>query len=178
MIQVAATALSDDQIKLISAGIGAAITLIVALITMVVARSVARRDRRREMYGKAYRAALEWREMLYRVRRRDPNDSRPLIDRFHELQECVDYYEGWIGSESRYMQRSYQQLVRHVRTKAQPLIQEAWAKDPEKPGSASEDTEQLSISTEANAFLRDVRGFLSLQPWRWIAVAWRNRKNA
>ena len=92
-------ALSDNDVKLV-VGASSAITAVsVAVISAALARVFSQRDRRRQMYGEAFRTALAWREVVYRVRRRDNSEQhdRELIDRFHDLQERLDYYEGWIG---------------------------------------------------------------------------------
>ena len=105
--------LTDHEATVIAAAIAAASAVTVAVLSAVLARIYVGRYRRRLMYGEAFRAALEWREMLYRVRRRDntAENDRDIVERFHDLQERLDYYEGWIGSESRYVRRSYKRLV-------------------------------------------------------------------
>lgn len=59
--------LTDTQATLIAAGIAAVSALVVALLSAFIARLYVGRDRRRQMYGEAFRVALEWREMVYRV---------------------------------------------------------------------------------------------------------------
>ncbi|WP_280483618.1 hypothetical protein [Nocardia farcinica] len=148
----------------------------VAVLSALFARIFAQRDRRRQMFGEAFRAALEWREMLYRVRRRDNTDEgeRAVIDKFHDLQERLDYYEGWIGSESKYMRRSYRKLVSEAKKATRDLIREAWD-SPGKRGNAENNDEQPMINPDVQGgFLRDVRHHLSLQPWRWALVVVRN----
>ena len=136
------------------------------------------RDRRRQMYGEAFRVALEWREIVYRVRRRDntTDHDRALVDRYHELQERLDYYEGWIGSESRYMRRSFKRLVKAVKDATKDALQSAW-NTKGKLGNADPDDRHPQIEQSAmDNYLRDVRSHLSLQPWRWIAVRCRNKE--
>lgn len=172
--------MTDDQIKLVAAGAAAVAAVVVALMSAFLARVFAGRDRRRQMFGEAFKAALEWREMLYRVRRRDSTEEaeRAILDRFHDLQERLNYYEGWIGSESKFMRRSYRKLVREQKAATRSLIQDAW-NEPGKRGNATEadvhpDTREAQLV--ADAFLRDVRNHLSVQPWRWLMVAVRNRE--
>ena len=95
--------MTDDEVKLVVAAAAASSAIVVAVFTAVFARLSAQRDRRRQMYGEAFRTALEWREMLYRVRRRDNTDEgdRVIVDKFHDLQERLDYYEaGSVASRS------------------------------------------------------------------------------
>ena len=56
---------------IVGAGIALVSAVLVALLSAFVARIFVGRDRRRQMYGEAFRVGLEWREMVYRVRRRD-----------------------------------------------------------------------------------------------------------
>lgn len=170
--------LTETQATLIAAGIAAASAITVAMVSVFIARVYVGRDRRRQMYGEAFRVALEWREMLYRVRRRDnaKENDRDIIDKFHELQERLDFYEGWIGSESKYLRRSFMKLVKASKDATQSDIQAAWNKRG-KSGNAEDGDSHPSIDQAVmDGYLRDVRGHLSLQPWRWIAVAWRNRE--
>lgn len=170
--------LTTTQATLISAGIAASSALVVALLSAFIARVYVGRDRRRQMYGEAFRAALEWREMVYRVRRRSntKDGGREVIDKFHELQERLDFYEGWIGSESKYMRRSFELLVKAAKDATQADIQAAWEKPGKKSNADPEDHHPTIDQAVVNGYLRDVRGHLSLQPGRWIAVAWRNRE--
>lgn len=171
--------MDEQTVKIIVAVTAAVSALVVALISAWIARVFTHRDRKRTMYGEAYRTALEWREMLYRVRRRDNTDesARLITDRFHDLEERLDFYEGWIGSESRYMARSYKKLVRASKVAVLDLIRDAW-EHPGKTGNANAaDTHPPAAPTVASEFLRDVRGHLSAQPIRWILVATRNWKD-
>lgn len=168
--------LTAPQATIIAAGIALLSAVLVAVLSAFIARVFVGRDRRRQMYGEAFRVALEWREMVYRVRRRDNSKEhdRVLIDRFHDLQERLDYYEGWIGSESRYMRRSFERLVQSVKIATKDDLQAAWNARG-RPGNADPDGNRPTVpQSVTDSFLRDVRSHLSLQPWRWIAVWWRN----
>jgi hypothetical protein len=168
--------ISDNEIKLIVAATAAVSAIAVAIVSAALARIFAQRDRRRQMYGEAFRTALEWHEMVYRVRRRANTDEhdRVLVDRFHDLQERLDYYEGWIGSESKYMRRSYRKLANAEKSSTASDLKDAWDK-PGKKGNADSDDAHPAVDHGArDAYLRDVRGHLSLQPWRWPFVAFRN----
>ncbi|WP_194860253.1 hypothetical protein [Dietzia sp. SYD-A1] len=168
--------MSDAHVKIIVAVTAAVSALVVALVSAWIARVFTNLDRKRTMYGEAYRTALEWREMLYRVRRRDnmPESDRLITDRFHDLEERLDFYEGWIGSESKYMARSYRKLVRASKSATLDLIREAWEKEG-KTGNADPADQHPPASPEVSQeFLKDVRGHLSMQPWRWMLVVKRN----
>ncbi|SHV15081.1 Uncharacterised protein [Mycobacteroides abscessus subsp. abscessus] len=166
---------TDQQVDLIVAGVATSSAVVVALLSAFIARIFVGRDRRRQMYGEAFRAGLEWREMLYRVRRRanTADSDQRIKDKFHDLQERLAFHEGWIGSESKYMRRSYCKFVKGVRDEMQPLIQDAWRVEG-APGNAEDDDSHPKIGNLIDAYLRDVRAHLSLQPWRWAWVAFRN----
>jgi hypothetical protein len=95
----------------------AIVTGLVTLVSLVL-RGVGlvisgQQARQRDLFSKAYEAAMGWNEMLYRIRRRADGDEadRALVERFHELQEQIDYYEGWTASEGRFIGKSYCRLV-------------------------------------------------------------------
>ena len=170
-------ALTDAEVKLMVAGVAAISAIVVALLSAFIARVFVGRDRRRQTYGEAFRAALAWREMLYRVRRRDntKENDRDVIDKFHELQERLDFYEGWIGSESMYMRRSYRKLIRAAKSATMTHNKAAWDKRGKSGNADPSDTHPVIDEAVINGYLRDVRAHLSLQPCRWVGVAWRNR---
>jgi hypothetical protein len=148
----------------------------VAILSAWIARVFVGRDRRRQMYGEAFRAAMEWKEMLYRVRRRDNTmeNDRDIINRFHDLQQRIDYYEGWIGSESRYMRRSFTKLVKAAKAATQNEIRRAWDKRGKSGNADLRDVHPSVDPAIQDQYLSDVRAHLSIQPWRWLAVWWRN----
>lgn len=162
--------MTATEVALASVGVATASGLSAYLAT--------RRERRRKIYGEAVQTILKWNEMVYRVRRRDAADARELINSFHALQESLTYYEAWIASESKYMDRSYSRLVNGVKEKAQPLIQAAWTEVREPPGSARPDDVHPDPSSDVVKFMADVRSHLSPWPWRRFALAHRNRKSA
>jgi hypothetical protein len=161
---------------LIAAGSALVLTVVRALGWLLSAP----RDRRRELYGRAYQDAMAWIEMLYRVRRRtaEPRAERELIERFHELQERIDYHRGWLASESRYLARSYCRLVLAIKRSSEPLIQLAWQQPPRTPGEAAPDGEvHLQAEADSLRFLTDVRLQLSFWPVLPLArLTWRNRE--
>jgi hypothetical protein len=139
----------------------------------------AKRERRRSLYSEAVKAAVAWDEMLYRVRRRGDGAERALIDRFHELQDDLTFHTSWVGSESKYMSRSYTKLTKGVKQATEDLIKTAW-KEPLRPipGDALDGEIHPDTDRYVEAFLTDVRSHLSPLPWRKLAVACRNTKNA
>jgi hypothetical protein len=141
---------------------------------------VKQRDRRRAVYSDAYKAALGWQELLYRVRRRskDPEQVRDLVAQFHAFQEKITYFEGWLGTESAALGRSYARLLRRVKSETEDLIRHAWRTpgrdvDEDQP----EDERHPDIGRECEHFLSDVRDHLSPWPWQRMMVNHRNPQN-
>jgi len=143
---------------------------VVALAGLAISRFSERRDRRRTLYSEAYKAALAWVKMLYRVRRRDPEQPYELAAQFHRLQEDLDFYQGWIESESIAFGRAYQRLVLEVKALTLPEVQAAWASAPFDPkhGFSLQGETHPPVESAKRQFLRDLREHLSLKPAdRW-----------
>jgi hypothetical protein len=151
-------------------------TIIVAILSALAAYLANKRERRRRLYGEAIRAAVRWKEMLYRVRRRVKADEPALIQRFHDLQDDLSFYEAWVGAESKYMKASYDRFVASVKGATEELIRDAWATAPRaRPTETPLDELHPDLAPLVEAFLKDARSHLSPWPWRKLAVWWRNR---
>lgn len=157
----------------------------VTLASVAVAAGTARstylaskRDRRRRLYGEAVQSVLKWNEMLYRVRRRGSEQTRELIEAFHELQEELDYYQAWIATESPYLERSYARLVKSVKMEVEPLITAAWNELREPPGNGRPGDAHPNPKMEVGRFMIDVRRHLSPCFVRRLQLAYANRGNA
>jgi hypothetical protein len=145
---------------------------IFTLAGLAISRFSERRDRRRTLYSEAYRAALAWVEMLYRVRRRDPEHPYELAAQFHKLQEDIDFYQGWIESESIAFGRAYRHLVLEVKALTLPDIQAAWAAGPVDPqqGFSLQGETHPPVEPAKQQFLKDLRAHLSLKPADRLAL--------
>jgi hypothetical protein len=135
------------------------------------------RERRRTTYSQAYKAAMAWVEMVYRVRRRSEQEDPKLVELFHARQEDITYFQGWISTESEEMGRAYSTLVLSLRAATKELIREAWTSQPTPPWDESHGQLKHPACQEASdKFLRDVRDHLS--PWFCVRrrVAARNPK--
>lgn len=168
--------ITTTETDILVAGIPAGAAIIVGLLTALTAFLASKRENRRQLYSEATKAAVAWDEMLYRVRRRASDEERELVNRFHDVQDQISYYRAWIGSESKWMKRSYDRLVRGVKQAAGELITAAWAGQIRPiPGNALPGETNPDISPFVDAFLQDVRSQLSPWFWRKLAVRWRNR---
>lgn len=170
---------SDPNVADLLVGALAALAVVLtAVIAAFSAYAASKRQRRRQMYGEATKAALAWLEMLHRVRRRGgrPDDEAEIVERFHELQDSIGYFQGWIGSESKYLSRSYQRFVVQIKACVAEPLRAAWANPPSKnPGRGGGDGQSPDAGEATDRFLKDVRSHMSPWPWRKFALAWRNR---
>lgn len=140
-------------------GVVAGSAVLAALLTHYLELNERERNKRKEVYAEALQAALAWREMLYRVRRRQTTkeDERAITDQFHNLQERLDYYDGLVWSHSKSLGRSYRKLVKKVRSSTLPLIRKAWKAKPIPPQSYDpEKLESPQFKNELAAFMDDV----------------------
>ncbi len=167
-----------DNVALYAALITASATSLVAVLTIASGYLSEKRLRRRTLYGEAYKSAMAWIELVGRVRRRraGPEAESQLIEKFHSLQEEILFHRGWIGSESVYMQRSFDRLVSQIKEESGPMIREAWEADsPTNPSASLANSEFPDATRDAVRFLRDVRNHLSPLQVPKLAVAWYNR---
>lgn len=171
------TGLSDAEVTLVVAAVAVAGSLLVAAIGAWVSLAGKRREERRRLYGESVRAARTWVEILYRVRRRRDGQDEKLVEIGHEAQEEITFYQGWIGSESAYMGKSYQCLVSAVKAATRDLITDAWNSPIRpSPGNAIDGDQHPDVQQQLDEFLKDVRSHTSAVPVRKIGVWWRNRE--
>jgi hypothetical protein len=160
-----------------AAFIAAVSALTVALLNVLYSQWSSRVDRRRNLYSEAYKAAMAWVEMVYRVRRRSSDSEDDLVERFHDLQENIAFHEGWLATESPELARSYCKLIDAVRERASPLIRSAWSEDPRPRSQPSDDgDEHPDVQAARDAFLLDAQEHLSFWPWIRNRVKTRNPK--
>jgi hypothetical protein len=157
----------------------AATAVIVAVLAALTAYMAAKREQRRALYSEAIKVAVSWEEMLFRVRRRCDGQEQELIERFHTLQDELTYHRAWVGTDSRYMKRSYDALTVAVKTATAEPIKQAWADRVRPvPGNALGSDTFPNVEEQLERFLTDVRSHLSPLAWRKLAVIKRNWKVA
>jgi len=172
----ASTPASGDEQAVVVAIISGSVTLTVAILGALATYLASKREQRRRTYSEAVRAATAWKELLYRVRRRQDDEAASIIDRFHQAQDNLSYYEAWVGAESKFMARSYKRLVSSVKDQTDDLIREAWAQGVRPVTGATLPADvHPDIHAAVATFLDDVRCHLSPWPWRKLAMVWRNR---
>jgi hypothetical protein len=157
------------------AALGAAVISVAgALLTFYATAYKATRDRRRSLYSEAFRAAMSWVEVVYRVRRRTPAGQEDLLQHLHKLQEDIAYYQGWLATEAPALGVSYRRLVNGVRTEVGPLLREAWAEKVRPPWEGTPQGEkEPDVAMVSAHYLEDVREHLSV--WWWVRRRVRTR---
>jgi len=124
-------------------------------------------DRRRATYSEAYKSAMGWVEMVYRVRRRSNKSDPAIVELFHARQEAINYFQGWISTESQAMGTAYGTFVAKLRVATEDLLREAWAQDPKPPWAKGHgEGPHPDCQAASNEFLRQVR--MHLSPWPWV----------
>ncbi|HUY24705.1 MAG TPA: hypothetical protein VMV09_05295 [Candidatus Saccharimonadales bacterium] len=142
--------------------VGAAVAAAVSIYLAWRAHQENVRERRRATYSEAYKAAMGWVEMVYRVRRRSNKEDPKLVELFHERQEAITYFQGWIATESEVMGRAYRDLVDSLRGATEKLLQEAWASDPAPPWASGHGKgPRPDCQGASDKFLKQVRDHLS-----------------
>lgn len=139
--------------------IPATVSIVVAVLAAYFTGSRERHKRLVDLYGEAYKAVMSWAEMVYRIRRRNGSTEceHQLIEKFHDIQEQLNYHKGWISVESLWLGRSYDEFVKAVKTKTQPHINTAW-KSPIRKSPISPDHDiHPDLDNECKSFLFDVR---------------------
>jgi hypothetical protein len=152
----------------------------VALFGLFFNRASERRDRLRTLYSEAFQSAVGWGEMYYRVRRRDPAKPYAVAERFHTIQERIDFHQGWIASESVALGRAYCRMVLGIKALTYAEIKQAWESPPASPesGFSVAPVAARELETAKDLFIADLRDHLSPMPWRRRALRDRYRDAA
>lgn len=148
-----------------------------SVATLLLTKWFEKTEGRRDLFANAYKTVLAWEEMLNRVRRRSNNttDVIQITNEFHELQKKLNYYQGIISVQSKWLGKSYSSLVKAIKDANSELINEAWKKKPVKPTDDTKAYKHPDSSADKEKFLQDTRSWLSLFSMRKIAVWWRNK---
>lgn len=156
-------------------------TVVIAMISglagIILTNSHKSKIERKKLFASAYKAALSWQEMLYRVRRRGVGTKveRELVSKFHDIQEDLNYYQGLLSAESDFMGRSYKKLTKTIKYSTLKLIQDAWSKGGRSSKKITPETDIHPNNSDAeDSFLMDCRDWLSW--YRWPLVLLRNKK--
>lgn len=90
-----------------------------------------RLDRQRQLFADAFRSVTEYREFVYKVRRRSPNASRNQVtDALSDVQAQLNLHMATLEIEAPYVAEHYVTLVNETRRVVGPQISRAWEQSP------------------------------------------------
>lgn len=115
--------LSGDFLGAVAGGL---IGGLISILVVVIQRRDDKRTRDDELFGRAFKAVMDWTEMPFR-RIRSRQDSveqqREIRLRFHVLQEEIQFHRGWIGFRSKKLGSHYDRFVSSVKRLVRPCLQ-------------------------------------------------------
>jgi hypothetical protein len=157
--------------------IAAAIAALVAIVTVIVNGVLQRRDRQRQLMAEAFEKVQAYREFIFVVRRRLPDDAEKAAeDRtgiskdLSQLQARLNSLTALLKVEAPRVGAVYADLVAHTRRIAGAHIRAAW----QQPSGIATgqmnitDVDLSALSKLDDAYLATVRGELALAPRSWI----------
>ena len=129
-----------------------------------------RLSRSREAFAKAYAAVQEYKEFPFVIMRRRsdvPEEERVRISsELCRVQAALAFYSAWLMTESRHVNRSFEELLGQVRRVAGKAMHEAWLQ-PAPEDDSNMNLPKLDMSSLASyesAYLQEVVDYLSLWP--------------
>jgi hypothetical protein len=125
--------LTDTQVKIIIACLGAAATILAVFITAALSRWSQATNRRRDHYASAVETLEAWSEYPYCVRRRTsdtPEELGRLANLGHDLQQQLRCHETWIATESRFVARAFREALEDITALVGPATKDAWNTGP------------------------------------------------
>lgn len=127
-----------------------------------------RLDRQRQLFAEAFRSVMEYREFVYKVRRRPPNADRSQItDALSEVQARLNLHMATLDIEAPHVASVYRALVKATRQVAGIQIAAGWTTRARQSDTdlhvGDVDLSELEIFDQV--FIRAARSRLSLK-WR------------
>jgi len=111
--------------------VAALISAAVSIVGYWQSARAKRLDRQRQLFADAYRSVTEYREFVYKVRRRPPNADRgEITDALSEVQVHLSLHRATLEIESPSVAEHYVSLVDETRRIVGPLISKAWEQSP------------------------------------------------
>jgi|SRR5829696_822960 len=164
--------------------VAAGIAAMVSIVTVVVNGVLHRRDRQRQLIAEAFEKVHAYREFIFVVRRRVPDDSEKASDdrarisgELSQLQARLNSLVALLRIETPRVGDAYAGLLRETRHVAGGMIRDAWAQ-PSILASGSmniTDVDLTSLDELDAAFQAVVQAELALPPRAWW-LRWRARR--
>lgn len=109
--------------------------LLVALIGHVLGGFSNRAEGRRARYAEMTRTLVAYSEIPYRIRRRTsdaPDTLAQLTSLIHDVQERLEQYQSYLGTEARWLARAHADAVCAIKAATATSIADAWNRPPIK----------------------------------------------
>lgn len=110
------------------------IPLILFLIKSLYTDHMKRKERRRKLYAEAFAVCMEYKEfpyVIYRRGKKDPEAERIRIsEALRDVQKRLAYYQAWLKTESSYISKAYDELIKQLRELPGKEMKKAWRTKP------------------------------------------------
>lgn len=148
-----------------------------SVLVFILGRRAEVHDRQRQQYARALSLVFKWQEMPYRILRRDRRQAdQPLVDRFHDLQEEVAFYDAWIAVESDIISDAYRTLIKSVKSQAMPYLNDAWESEPPESQNVG-NRYPLDVDQQKARFVKQVRQHFRLYGLARLVSGWGRRRH-
>lgn len=161
--------LSGDFLGAVAGGL---IGGLISILVVVIQRRDDKRTRDDELFGRAFKAVMDWTEMPYRrIRARQDNaeQQREIRLRFHDLQEELQFHRGWIGFRSKKLGSRYERFASSVKGLVRPCLQKIDSNEDYSEESLKEEMAEIQdkIRIEVREFRKSVGRMRS-----WYGCLW------
>lgn len=156
--------------------IAAGIAAMVSIVTVVVNGALHRRDRQRQLIAEAFEKVHAYREFIFVVRRRVPDDSEKASDdrariggELSQLQARLNALVAVLRVETPRVGDAYAGLLRETRHVAGGMIRDAWSQPSALAGGSMNitDVDLAPLDALDDAFQAIVQAELALPPRAW-----------
>lgn len=150
--------LSGDFLGAVAGGL---IGGLISILVVIIQRRDDKRTRDDELFGRAFKAVMDWTEMPFR-RIRSRQDSveqqREVRLRFHVLQEDIQFHRGWISFRSKKLGSHYDRFVNSVKRLVRPCLQKIDSDEDYSEECLKEEMARIQdqINTEVGKFRQSV----------------------
>jgi hypothetical protein len=165
----------------VAAVVSATVVVVAAFISGASTATRDRHNSRRTTYSGAYSACVAYREMAFRIRRRQgaraDEDRRVLASEMAAVATELAGYVALMHSMPPRMCKLFMTLVEKTREVADAAISDAWRLPPADSDAAmiAEDIDFSSLTGAEAAYLQGIGQYLGAAP-AWYQRVWRSRR--
>lgn len=168
--------------EFLGAVVGGMIGGIASLLVVFLHLRAERRNEDSELFGRAFKAVMDWTEMPFRqlrAREDDGEHQRELRLRFHQLQEEIQFHRGWISFRSKGLGKHYDEFAVSIKAEVGPFLQKLERDSDYTKQDLIEDMKmvQPKIDREVEAFRDAVAHRRTWYGWFWEILQKSGAKN-